>query len=99
MVHSVGHRTRLYDLIIGGFEYLLQRSSGDSQRQKQTNRTIDGRGAGYVVWVPSEEQFQQQWERWDEESEHGGSEEGCGPVVAYGGGYGGLFNVRATAYR
>lgn len=97
MVHRVGHRARLYDIIIGGFEYLLKRSSRDSQLRSGAG--VDGRGAGYVVWVPRKEQYHQQQEDWDQDSEREGSGDASGPVVAYGGGYGGLFNVRASACR
>lgn len=95
MVHRVGDRARLYDVIIGGFECLLRRSSRESQQHSGAG--VDGRGAGYVVWVPRKGQYQHQQENWDVDSEQEGVDDASSPVVAYGGGYGGLFNVRAAA--
>ncbi|CAM9288777.1 unnamed protein product, partial [Laminaria digitata] len=92
-------RRRLGEVIISGFDSLLRRSSTSSSSSSsgasQCRPAIDGRGAGYVVWVPRREQLQEEGEGqgeeegvWDGEEEEEG---GCTPVVLYGGGHGGLF--------
>ncbi|CAM9626039.1 unnamed protein product [Ectocarpus sp. 6 AP-2014] len=85
---SMRHR-QLYNNIIRGFEHLLQRGSGCSEQQGHTD--IDGRGAGYVVWMPRREQYQEHREVWDRAREQGEEGEGGNPLVLYGGGYDGLF--------
>ncbi|CAM9614537.1 unnamed protein product [Ectocarpus sp. 12 AP-2014] len=85
---SMRHR-QLYNNIIRGFEHLLQRGSGCSEQQGHTG--IDGRGAGYVVWMPRREQYQEHREVWDGAGEQGVEGEGGNPLVLYGGGYDGLF--------
>lgn len=87
---SMQHR-QLYNNIIRGFEHLLQRGSGCSEQQGNTD--IDGRGAGYVVWMPRREQYQEHREVWDGAGEQGEEGEGGNPLVLYGGGYDGLFKV------
>eukprot|EP00752_Nemacystus_decipiens_P013317 g11795.t2 len=54
---------------------------------------IDGRGSGYVVWIPRREQYwkQHQQRECDGESEEDEGEDGS-PLVLYGGGYDGLFS-------
>lgn len=83
-------RRRLYELIIAGFEHLLS--------QQQGHACIDGRGAGYVVWVPRREQYQKVWsgDMGEEEAEEE-EEDGSRPLVLYGGGYDGLFQVGTAA--
>ncbi|CAM9616069.1 unnamed protein product [Ectocarpus sp. 4 AP-2014] len=82
-------RRQLYNNIIRGFEHLLQRGSGCSEQQGYTD--IDGRGAGYVVWMPRREQYQEHRKVWDGAGEQGLEGEGGNPLVLYGGGYDGLF--------
>jgi len=87
-------RRRLYELIIAGFEHLLS--------QQQGHACIDGRGAGYVVWVPCREQYQEVWNsgmggEGAEEEEEEEEEDGSRPLVLYGGGYDGLFQVGTAA--
>lgn len=99
-------RHRLLELILAGFEHLL------SSLQEGQTGGIDGRGAGYVVWVPRKEQYEHQkqqqqrrrqqqelWEQDDEEQEEEEDDDdddgdGGKPLVLYGGGFTGLFNVR-----
>ncbi len=82
-------RRRLYELIIAGFEHLLS--------QQQGHACIDGRGAGYVVWVPRREQYQEVWGGGMRREEEGEEEDGSRPLVLYGGGYDGLFQVGTAA--
>lgn len=89
---SSPRRRRLYELIVGGFEHLLS---------QQGHTRIDGRGAGYVVWIPRREQYrhqQRQPQACDGDAE--GKERSDGsPLVLYGGGYDGLFAVSAQFTR
>lgn len=85
-------RRRLYELILSGFEHLLSQQEGHTD--------IDCRGAGYVVWVPRKEQYQHQKqqqeeeEAWNDDAEQEEEDSSrCKPLVLYGGGYTGLFNV------
>lgn len=86
-------RRRLCELIVGGFEHLL------SQQGRTRN---DGRGAGYVVWIPRREQYKQQQRQQEQEQLCAGEgeegEEDGSPLVLYGGGYDGLFSVRAVHF-
>lgn len=95
---SKRHR-RLFEVIVRGFESLARRNhyhhywtDGGAASARQS-AAIDGRGAGYVVWVPRREQhLQQNPDSWNEETDD--VAEGGRHVVLYGGGYEGLFAVR-----
>lgn len=93
---SSPRRRRLYELILAGFDHVLSQQEGHAG--------IDGREAGYVVWVPRNERYQnqshhqqhqqQKQETWDDDADQEEEDDGCKPLVLYGGGCSGLFNVR-----